>query len=100
MAEADDGSNPPTLEELQILTGNATRNLTDDPIGAFPRQRREAAGEPWRLRNVPVKGERTAEQAAALRGRKAMLAGAANVSGVQTDPHHSWPVRFRSLSSL
>jgi hypothetical protein len=73
MGEADDGSNPPTLEELRVSTRNATRNVTDDPIGAIQRPRREAAGEPWRLRNVPVDGERTVEQAAALRGRKAMV---------------------------
>jgi hypothetical protein len=29
----------------------------DDPIGAYPRPRRDAAEEPWRLRHTQVDGE-------------------------------------------
>jgi hypothetical protein len=76
MLKKDDGEYPPTLEEWRVMTRHATRNLTDDPIGAHMRRRVLSDAipeEPWRLRNVPVDGERTVEQAAALRGRKAMV---------------------------
>ena len=53
----DEGEFQPTLEELRVLTRNATRSVTDDPIGAYPRPRRDAAEEPWRLRHTPVDGE-------------------------------------------
>jgi hypothetical protein len=76
MMVEDEGEFQPTLEELRVLTRNATRNLTDDLIGAHMRRRTVSDAipeEPWRLRNTPVDGERTVEQAAALRGRKAMV---------------------------
>jgi hypothetical protein len=75
MLRKDDGEYPPTLEEWRVMTRHATRNLTDDPIGAHMRRRVLSAAipeEPWRLPNTIVDGERTVEQAASLRGRKAM----------------------------
>jgi hypothetical protein len=69
----DDGSSPPTLEEWRVVTHGATRNLTDDPIGAHMRRRVLSGAlpeEPWRMRHTPVDGERTVDQAEALRGRK------------------------------
>jgi hypothetical protein len=76
------------------MTRHAVRKLTDDPIGAHMRRRTVSDAipeEPWRLRHTPVDGERTVDQAAALRGRKAM----ARRSKV---PHMSQVLRIEHLN--
>jgi hypothetical protein len=59
----DNGEMPPTLAEYNERMRDATRNLTDDPIGAHTMQERTdpaaVPDEPHRLRNDRVEGERT-----------------------------------------
>jgi hypothetical protein len=78
MLRKDDGECSLTLEEWRVATHGATRNLTDDSIGAHMRHRVRRSAlpeEPHRLRNVPVDGERTPGEAYATRATR--KAGAA-----------------------
>jgi hypothetical protein len=77
---------PPTLEQYKAIMAKRSRPLTDDPIGTHRRggvsypddvTHHVTTLEPdiLRRKGIPVEGERTPEQAAALMARKANKRG-------------------------
>jgi len=70
---------PPTLDEYRRLMAPRCRPITDDPIGAHDRPgvnpsrvRIDVEPDIMRRQGQPVDGERTREQAEAIRNNKGM----------------------------
>ena len=70
---------PPTLEQHRRLMASRERSLTDDPIGTHERPgtkprkvRRDVEPDILRRQCDPIDGERTPEQAQAIRNNKGM----------------------------